>query len=398
MRAYFKFEFIQFMFNKKNIAIYVILLFFACFYALKMAPSYDPIEQVDREEIEARFLTREDFLTNLVIDENTYPLTRFAAAIYPEWNEYDKQRLDAIDNNDLKKYAESTYKWYEYSDFMIFRNGRDLLYYNPRYYTAGNLYATEDGHYAYMYSASRFKGYAEGNSDLSMDVFEERTALQTLQRLLHGYLPLILLVSCILFTADIVLKDKRNPTLIKGFPISIWKRLLVKGGIALIGSFLTVVPLSVGFFIIAIQNGFGDLKLPVPIFSYEARAFTMISMGEYLFQNTLLILFWFMLLISLLLLISITIRNEFANLALGLVVVFAEFYYYVRGLGFVKDIQWYPSSYVQVGQIIAGYREYLNNSIELNLTNGLLVMSACTAVCLLITFLISNRRGFKYLR
>lgn len=27
MRAYFKFEFIQFMFNKKNIAVYVILLF-----------------------------------------------------------------------------------------------------------------------------------------------------------------------------------------------------------------------------------------------------------------------------------------------------------------------------------------------------------------------------------
>ncbi|MFC7686495.1 ABC transporter permease [Ureibacillus sp. GCM10028918] len=397
MRAYFKFEFIQFMFNKKNLAVYVILLFFACFYALKIAPFYDPIEKVDRDEIEARYLTREDFLNNVVLDENTYPLTRFAAAIYPEWNEYDKQRLDAIDNNDLKKYAEATYNWYEYSDSLIFRSGKGLLYYNPRYYTAGNLYATEDGHYAYMYSASRFKGYAEGTSNLSMDVFEERTALQTLQRLLHGYLPLILLVSCILFTVDIVLKDKRNPTLIKGFPISIWRRLLVKGGVALIGSILAIIPLSVGFFLIAIQNGLGDLDLPVPIFSYEARAFTVITMGEYLFQNALLILFWFLLLISLLLLISITIRNEFANLALGCVVVFAEFYYYVRGLGFVKDIQWYPSSYVHVGQIIAGYREYLNNSVTLTLTNGLLVMIACTAICLFITFIISNQKRFKIL-
>ena len=89
MLAYFKFEFLQFMFNKKNIAVYVILLFFACFYALKIAPSYDPIEKVDREEIEARFPTREDFLNNVVLDENTYPLTRFAAAIYPEWKKQE---------------------------------------------------------------------------------------------------------------------------------------------------------------------------------------------------------------------------------------------------------------------------------------------------------------------
>lgn len=397
MRAYFKFELIHFMTNKKNIAIYVILLFFACFYAIKIAPSFDPIEKVDKDEIEARFLTREDFLNNVVLDENTYPLTRFAAAIYPEWNEYDKQRLDALEQNDMKNYAESTFKWYEYSDSMIFRNGKGLLYYNPRYYTAGNLYATEDGHYAYMYSASRYKGYSEGNSDLSINVFEERTALQTLQRMLHGYLPLILLVSCILFTSDIVLKDKRNPTLIKGFPLSIWRRLLVKGGVALIGSILTIIPLLVGFIIIAIQSGVGDFQLPVPIFSYETRAFTSISMGSYLFQNALLILFWFLLLISMLLLVSIILRNEFANLVVGCIVVFAEFYYYVRGLGFVKDIQWYPSSYVQVGQILSGYREYLNNSTTLTLEYGLLVMSGYTVICLLITFIISNQRWFKLL-
>ncbi|PYF08342.1 ABC transporter permease [Ureibacillus chungkukjangi] len=397
MRAYFKFEFIQFMFNKKNIAVYVILLFFACFYALKIAPAYDPIEKVDREEIEARFLTREDFLNNVVLDENTYPLTRFAAAIYPEWNEYDKQRLDALAAGDMKKYAEATFNWYVYSDNMIFRNGKDILYYNSRYYTAGNLYATEDGHYAYMYSASRFDGYAKGDSNLSINVFEERTALQTLQRLLHSYLPLILLISCILFAADIVLKDKKNPSLIKGFPISVWRSLLVKGGVALTGSILTVIPLAVGFVIIAIRNGIGDLNLPVPVFSYKTKAFTTISMGEYLFQNALLILFWFFMLISLLLLVSIIVKNEFANLVAGCVVVFAEYYYYVRGLGYVKDIHWYPSSYVQVGQIIAGYREYLNNSVALTLKNGLLVMAVCTVICLLLTFIISNHRRYKLL-
>lgn len=102
-------------------------------------------------------------------------------------------------------------------------------------------------------------------------------------------------------------------------------------------------------------------------------------------------------LISLLLLVSIIVKNEFANLVAGCVVVFAEYYYYVRGLGYVKDIHWYPSSYVQVGQIIAGYREYLNNSVALTLKNGLLVMAVCTVICLLLTFIISNHRRYKLL-
>ena len=71
------------------------------------------------------------FVNNVVINDGTHHLTRYAAAIFPEWNEYDKQRLDAIDQNNLKEYAESTYKWYAYADNMIFYRGGGVLYYNP---------------------------------------------------------------------------------------------------------------------------------------------------------------------------------------------------------------------------------------------------------------------------
>ncbi|MDI2585812.1 hypothetical protein OR571_01355 [Psychrobacillus sp. NEAU-3TGS] len=253
MWAYFKMEFIQFMSNKKNIAIYVILLFFSCYYGLVLAPAYDPIEKVDVSEIEARYLTNEEFLNNVVINDWTHPLTKFAASIYPEWNEYEKERLDAIKQDNLKNYAEATFKWYTYSDNIIFNWGGEILFYNPGYYTYGNDYARMDGHYAYLYSASRYTGYTEGESDLSVNVFEERTALQTLQRLLHSYLPLILIVSCMLFTVDVVLKDRRNTTLLQGLPLSDWRKLLVKGGVSLLGSLLAIIPLTVGLFIICIQ-------------------------------------------------------------------------------------------------------------------------------------------------
>lgn len=395
MREYFKFEFFQFITNKKNIAIYVLLLFFSCYYALKIAPTYDPIEKVDESEIEARFLTREEFLNTVVINDGTHNFTRFAAAIFPEWNQYDKDRLDAIKQHNLKEYAEATYKWYAYSDKMIFNSGKGVLFYNPGYYTFGNNYATLDGHYAYLYSASRYKGYAEGNSNLSINVFEERTALQTLQRLFHSYLPLILIVSCILFAVDIVLKDRRNPTLLQGLPLSDWKKLIVKGVVSLIGSISAIVPLSVGLLIIGIQSGFGDFNLPVPIYFSAEKTFSNILLGEYVLQNMLIIIFWFLFIISLLLLASVTLKNEFANVLVGCAFVIGELTYFGRGNGIFWDVQWYPTSYVQVGQVLSGYRNYLYGINALTFVNGLFVMAVCTCIFLICTFLISNRRKFK---
>jgi len=396
MWAYFKFEWFQFIRNKKNISIYVILIFFSFYYALKIAPTYIPIEKVDVKEIEARYLTREEFLNQVDIHEGTHSLTRFAAAIFPEWNEYDQNRLEAIKREDFKEYAEVTSKWYAYSDKLIFSMGKDVLYYNPGYYTYGNNYARMDGHYAYLYSANRYQGYSEGKSDLSVHVFEERTALQTLQRLLASYLPLLLIVSCILFSADIVLKDRRNPTLLQGLPFSDWKKLMVKGGVSLLGSILAIIPLSVGLLIIGGRNGFGDFNLPVPIYS-TGEIFSTIRMGEYLIQNMVLIVLWFVFIISLLLLVSVLIKNEFANVLVGSAFIIAEFFYFSRGVGYVWDVQWYPTTYVQVGQIISGYRNFLYDSEALSLESALAVLGLSTCLFLFVTFLISNHRKFKLL-
>ena len=392
MWTYLNLELSQFIRNKKNIAVYVILLFLSCYFALKITPAYMPIEKVDASEIEARYLTRAEFLDQVQISPGTHPMTIFAASIYPEWNKYDKKRLDALKAHNYKRYAEATYKWYEYADKIIFNMGSGILFYNPGYYTYGNNYATYDGHYGYLYSASRYKGYAEEKFDLSIDVFEERTALQTLQRLLDSYLPRILLVSCIFFTVDIVLKDRRNPTLLRGLPLSDWKRIIIKGLVSLMGSIMTIVPLAVGFLIIGFRYGFGDLTLPVPVFRGE---FSNVMMWEYLLQNVLLIVFWFLFIISLLLFTSVMLKNEFSNLFLGCVFVFAEFAYYARGVGAFGNIHWYPTTYVQTGQIISGYRNYLYASDGLTFERGLLILGICICICLVFTFHISNRRKFK---
>lgn len=401
MKAYFKFEISQFVKNKKNIAIYVLLLFLACFYALNIAPSYKPIEKVDAREIEARYLSREAFLSTFYNNPDRFQgMASFGLAIYPEWNKLDKARLDALKENNLKKYSQVTSDWYIYSNNLTY--GSERFFYSPGYYTHGNLYASEDGYYGYLYSASRYDGYSEGKSKLSINVFEERTALQTLQRLLHSYLPMILMICCIFLTVDVVLKDRLNPSLLKGFPISDWKKLIIKGVVSLIGSIGLIVPLSIGLILIGIRYGFGDFHLPVPTYSFlgepsyfKKGEFINITMGSYLIQNSIILLFWFILLISLVLLVSMIIKNEFANLLVGAILIFNEIFYFQRGIGFFYEVENYPTNYVQVGQILSGYRNYIYNSSALTFDKGLYVLGISSGVLLLLIFLISKYKHFK---
>lgn len=394
MWAYFKWEFRQFFSNKKNIAVYVILLFLALYFALKVAPSYDPIEKVDVAEMEARFTTRDDFIKSVEGKSNIHPSVAFALAVFPQWNEYDKARIEAIGEKDYLKYAEATVGWYKYSDQLIF-NSRDLFFYNPLYYTYDNDYAHADGHYGYGYTASRFTGYVEGSSELSMELFEERTALQTLQRMLNDYLPIVLFISCIFISVDIVLKDRRNPSLLKGFPIADWKKLCMKGLVAFIGSILTIFPLCVGFVIVGLQNGFGNFSLQVPVYAYIEETFSNMTIGTFLLKNALFIGIWFLFFIAVTLFLSIILKAEFANLFVCFIVITAEWIYFERVMGAYTDIQRFPTSYVQVGQVISGYRNFVYESPHLTYQNGLIIIGICTLIFLILTLIVSKFKRFK---
>ncbi|MEI4770984.1 ABC transporter permease [Psychrobacillus sp. FJAT-51614] len=393
MWAYFKWEFRQFFTNKKNIAVYVILLFLALYFAFKVAPIYEPIEKVDVAEMEARFTTRDDFIKSVGNKTNVHPAVGYALAIFPQWNELDKARIEAIANKDYLKYVEATAEWYKYSDAIIVNSGQ--LFYNPLYYTYGNDFGHADGHYGYGYTGSRFTGYAEGNPEFSLELFEERTALQTLQRLLNNYLPIVLFISCIFLSVDIVLKDRRNPSLLKGFPIADWKRLCMKGLIAFIGSVMSFIPLCVGFVIIGLQNGFGDFSLPVPIYSYIEKTFTNMSMGTFILKNALFISVWILFFIAIILLLSLIVKAEFINLFVSLIVIAAEWLYSNRGMGAFTDIQRYPTSYVQVGQIISGYKNYIYESLHLTYQNGLIIVGSCTLIMMVFTLIVSQSKRFK---
>lgn len=403
MWRYFKFELFQFCTNKKNIAVYLLLLFIVLFYAFKVAPAYDPIEKVDYDEIEARYLTRETFLQEMASKDNSdaHPLVWMAIEVFNNINPIEKRRLDALNSEDLKNYAAATGEWYDLTNRFTYRN--DAFYYNPRYYTYGSQYANEDGFYAYYDFSERYKAFATADYELTIEQFEQRTALQTLERLLKGPLPILLIISSLLLSVDIVTKDRRNPTLLKGLPIADWKKLLVKGAVAFVGSVTLGLPIIIGLVILGIQFGFGHFGLPVPYYNYSYFGqlddlFAVMNLGTFLAQCFGLLCMWFVVIITLVLLSSVIFRNEILTLGLAMLLIFAENFYFSRGVGYVWEIEHYPTSYIQIGQVVSRLRNFYYNDMEMNIQLGVVLLAISTIVLLILTLCISLNKRFKLIK
>ncbi|AWE06899.1 ABC transporter permease [Lysinibacillus sp. 2017] len=403
MWSYFKVECKQFFMDKKNLSIYILLAFVAIFYAFKIAPAYDPIEKADYDEIEARYLTRQEFLDNVDVEDlhNSHPSVSYAYYIYSEVNPRDKMRLDALDNGDLQKYAEVTSEWYILTNAFTYKN--ESISYNARYFTENNRFANDDAFFAYLDQYVRYDAYAKAEYELSMEAFEQRTALQTLERLVKENLPILLIVCALLLSIDIVTKDRRHPTVLKGFPISDWKRLLVKMVVSLIGSIALFIPLFIGFIIIGMQFGFGHFQLPSPVYAphlnwMQDGKFEMMTLGAFLGQSVALILVWFIVVINAVLLCSVLFRQEMVNFAVVLLLLFGEKFYASRGVGYFWDIHNYPTSYIEVGKIVSKYQNYYYTSDQLDFRLGLLLLVGLAVILLILTLIVAVNKRFKLVK
>ncbi|MGE6517563.1 ABC transporter permease [Lysinibacillus sphaericus] len=403
MWNYFKFEFKQFFTNKKNLAIYILLAFATFFYVFKIAPTYNPIESVDYEEIEARYLTRQEFLDHMEGQDlnDVHPSVIYAIEIFKEINPIDKKRLDALDEGSFKKYADLTRDWYYFTNSFTYRN--EAFSYNSKYFIKNNKYAEDDAFYAYLEQVVRYDTYSKADYELSLEIFEQRTALQTFERLLKGVLPIILIVCVLLLSIDIVKKDQRHQSILKGFPISDWKKLLVKMLVALLGSVVLFVPLIVGICIIGLQSGFGNFNLPSPVYAAHLDwrvkgKFEMMILGTFLEQSIILLFTWFIVIINVVLLCSIIFRSEMVNFVVGLLLIFGENFYSSRYVGYFWDVQYYPTSYIQVGQIISKRRNFYYMNDHLDFILGFQLLLGLAGVVIFLMILISLNRRYKLIK
>jgi ABC-2 type transport system permease protein len=396
MWSYFKMELSKFFTNRKNISIYVLLTCFALFYAIRLAPAYDPIEKVDLHQMEAKYLDREEFLISREGKDpySAHPAVQYAVGVFKPWNTIELTRMEALQKKDLKAYAIATSNWYKFTDAQTYKGG--FYFYNPRYYTFGNADAHEEGHLAYLSTAARYEAYSKLDSDITLEVLEEFTAIQTFYRLMDDFLPYVFFVGCLLLSVDIVLQDRKYPTLLRGYPIVDWKKLIVKALTAFVGSLCLIVPLLVGYIIIGIQFGFGSLDFPVPIKS--GYGFETITMASYFAKTGSLILCWFALIISFVILLSVTLRNEVANLIAGLIIIFSEYMYLDRGIGYLKPVENYPPTYTQVSQIITNMKNYFYTTIQIEYSKGLFLLIGCAAIFFALALVVSLSKRYRFIK
>lgn len=390
--GYIKWELKDFLTNKKNVLIYTLFLLVSIYYAIYQSGDYKPIERVSESDILSRYEDRKEFLENVEIDESTHPLTAYAAYVFPEANEYDKERLDALKNKDYSKYAEATSKWYRYMDDVIYFNEFDSLKYNPKYYTYGNKYARYDGHYAYNVAEKEYESYAKNDTSLSLNTFNHQTALQALKRLLDNGLISTLLVLIFLLTNDIVTKDKRYPSIVDGFPISSLRKSIYKGIVAFIGAMSLLLLLVPSFIIVGIKNGFGSFNLPVVFYEFESLnlgSFYSVPMWAYLTKVFTLFILWVLIIIGLIILFSILFKNEYVNLIL-ISILFISNVYLQRGTSISERVSYLFVTYSDISNIVTGKLNYLYYLDIPSFKSGVLILGSTLLLILFINILLTK--------
>lgn len=379
MIGYFQLEFKRFFLEKKNQVLLILLFLVSLFYVFFISPHEQPIEKINIKEIQITYDERKDFLDRFD-DKNMEtigPELGLAYAIFPEWNEYDKGRLENYHKKDYHAYADYTSKWYTYSDQIYFSQLASSLRYPIAYYSFGNDFARFDGHFSFMREAEKYKQLAKSSYSLSPNVFEERTAWQALYQKSLSVLPIILLVMTIFFSANILTKENKHSQLFEGYPMTTVRKLIVKWSVILSSVGLSLLVLIPSFVIQGIRFGFGAVGYPVPIYhnNYINNGdFSSISLSKYFLIWMLCLILWVTLIVLVTFILSRFFQSDLLNLSILLLILFASFFYYRRGIGAFYPFEWIPSTYLEFGKFITGEKSYLYVSTKYQLSGMLKTM------------------------
>lgn len=391
MRQYYLFELKAFFYSKKNLAIIILLILSALYYSLLVAPQYQPNEAVDEEAIRAEHDAMVYWIDNQR-GEGISSGASFALAYYPELIDIDANRLNALASKDYEEYAEWTADWYLYQDDYTY-NYAEFLSYNHVYYGSVQDYPAQEGSYWYRETANRYQAYIEEDITITESVLEERTALQTLYRMLNNpVVPALLIGAIIFFSNDSVVKDRKHLTIVRSFPLTLAGKLWTKTFVLLTAISIVFVSLTaIILLLVGIQQGLGSFSVPVTVFDgrvlESGGAFNHMSLGMFFLQAGVLLLLIGYLFIRGIMLFSLIVRNEFFNILAGLALLFTERLYYIRGVGFFSNVDVLPPTFFPIGQVLSGYQNHLYNSPAITFRNGVYSIVLAAIIVELLLFL-----------
>ncbi|MDZ7835431.1 MAG: hypothetical protein U5K84_09015 [Alkalibacterium sp.] len=136
--------------------------------------------------------------------------------------EYSNNQLEALRQESSEDYFFATRL--VHNEIRWARYGEEV---DPQFYDIDEPHPRLEQQFWIGYIYSRYEAYGEEDfEDITPEVVEERTALQTIQRLMIGDLPLLMLILLVLFSIDSLTKNKGHATLFNGTPLTFGKNIM----------------------------------------------------------------------------------------------------------------------------------------------------------------------------
>ena len=389
MLAQFKFEWALFTRNVKNRILFIVFVVVALYFGLMVAPEFQPLYPFADEDIIHERIEEQEYIIGTYEDER--PLTVNSARNIIN---ISQQQLEALNDESWGAYFEQTRM--VNSEIRRARYGNSV---DPRFFDINEPFPELEESFWRGYTNTRYGCYAsEAFDGVTPEIVEERTVLQTIQRLMQDYLQLILLILLVLYSVDSLTKNKGHRTVFNSTPLYFGKVLWIKTIVVLFGFLLT---LAAGFLALLVtigpRFGVGALSIPVPTYSFDLYGglYETLPMGHWLLQALILIVISSLVLIRGILLLSVLFKQEFLNLLLGISVLFTESLYYSRGVGYFRDIGLLPPTFFSVGSVLIGYHNFLYNSRDIHFLNGVLSLGAAWLGMEVLLFVVTRFKRFR---
>jgi hypothetical protein len=388
-RFFIKHEFMLMRKSKKNnmfIVFLAALMFSYCFIVL---PNQETIDTIDVEELKV-----------LVSDTAASQESREARGAtgiihFIGMSAYAQDEY----KNKVRNAMVHAYENEEYTRYLRFKilNIDPMVFMEDKTLFPNSPFPGKDRSNLLHQLHLRYDSYLTSNLPISKEIIEQKTALQVLSNLLIGPMTYLILFCAIYFGSDVLVRDRKNQTILQGVPLSWYRLINLKTFVAFSYTMLVLLALFiVGMAALTFQNGFGYFGIQIPTLvpgeEIDFMDSEMISIGRFLLFALGFIPILVYLFTRLNMVLSLLLKNEWLVLLVSSLILFSESIYFTRTLREIGgiEISRFPQTYFEFGKVITGMKNFLVNLETITYSKGYLLFIITIVTIELLLVLVSR--------
>jgi hypothetical protein len=388
-RFFIKHEFMLMRKSKKNNMFIVFLAALVFSYCFIVLPNQETIDTIDVEELKV-----------LVSDTAASQESREARGAtgiihFIGMSAYAQDEY----KNKVRNAMVHAYENEEYTRYLRFKilNIDPMVFMEDKTLFPNSPFPGKDRSNLLHQLHLRYDSYLTSNLPISKEIIEQKTALQVLSNLLIGPMTYLILFCAIYFGSDVLVRDRKNQTILQGVPLSWYRLINLKTFVAFSYTMLVLLALFiVGMAALTFQNGFGYFGIQIPTLvpgeEIDFMDSEMISIGRFLLFALGFIPILVYLFTRLNMVLSLVLKNEWLVLLVSSLILFSESIYFTRTLREIGgiEISSFPQTYFAFGKVITGMKNFLVNLDTITYSKGYLLFIITIVTIELLLVLVSR--------